>query len=209
MGWLITPGATRAQVAQEVEQRYRASESVEVLDKAFVNLSQLWLLVRETGKEPVILLYLIKSYGSRKKGTHEAGYKDMSESMGPYYYSCPLRMLEQAPVQNEGWREEVRKYHARKKAAAAFAKQIKPGQYVALRPNLAVPVVELLEVGRTITGRALDGNIYRVKKQQLNPEPAPAMAKMLAELNATRPQVPCDQVRAFIERAKEANQPVA
>jgi hypothetical protein len=40
------------------------------------------------------------------------GYKDMSESMHPYYYSCPLKYLDMVPVANEEWRENVRKYHA-------------------------------------------------------------------------------------------------
>ena len=41
------------------------------------------------------------------------GYKDMEESMHPYYYSCPLGYLELVPVACEKWREGVRSYHAR------------------------------------------------------------------------------------------------
>lgn len=39
------------------------------------------------------------------------GYKDMEESMHPYYYTCPLSYLDMVPVANEEWREEVRKHH--------------------------------------------------------------------------------------------------
>jgi len=50
------------------------------------------------------------------------GYKDMSEDMGPYYYSCPLGYLALAqPEPTEGyakeWRDKVRAYHAAKKTA--------------------------------------------------------------------------------------------
>lgn len=41
------------------------------------------------------------------------GYKDMTESMGPYCYSCPLGYLELVSPANEQWRAGVREYHAR------------------------------------------------------------------------------------------------
>lgn len=41
------------------------------------------------------------------------GYKDMAESMHPYFYSCPLGYLALVPVASEEWREGVRAYHAR------------------------------------------------------------------------------------------------
>ncbi len=44
------------------------------------------------------------------------GYKDMSESMGPYQVSCPLGYLAMVPVACESWREGVRAYHERLKA---------------------------------------------------------------------------------------------
>lgn len=45
------------------------------------------------------------------------GYKDMEESMHPYFYSCPLKYLALVPIEQYGghveWREHVRSYHAR------------------------------------------------------------------------------------------------
>lgn len=41
------------------------------------------------------------------------GHKDLAESSGPYFYSCPLRYLEMAPEVNPAWRERVREYHQR------------------------------------------------------------------------------------------------
>ena len=43
------------------------------------------------------------------------GYKDMEESMGPIYYSCPLGYLDLVPIEQFGgnakWREAVRSHH--------------------------------------------------------------------------------------------------
>lgn len=45
------------------------------------------------------------------------GFKDMEESMHPYFYSCPLGYLDMVPIDHYGghpeWRELVRQYHAR------------------------------------------------------------------------------------------------
>ena len=44
------------------------------------------------------------------------GYKPMEESMGPYFYSCPLGYLEIVPHNtNPKWREGVKEYHARRR----------------------------------------------------------------------------------------------
>src|SRR5574337_719100 len=40
------------------------------------------------------------------------GYKSLDESVHPYYYSCPLRYLDMAPVQSPEWRERVHRFHA-------------------------------------------------------------------------------------------------
>ena len=39
------------------------------------------------------------------------GYRDMSESCGPYEYDCPLSYLKIAPETNRKWREQVRIWH--------------------------------------------------------------------------------------------------
>lgn len=53
------------------------------------------------------------------------GYKDMSESAGPYYYDCPLAFLKLAPVvANAEWREEVVAYHQRKNRVFAIGERV-------------------------------------------------------------------------------------
>jgi len=51
------------------------------------------------------------------------GYKDMDESMHPYYYSCPEKYLKMTRVLSKKWREGVREYHAASKAKRARRKQ--------------------------------------------------------------------------------------
>ena len=45
------------------------------------------------------------------------GYKDMDESVHPFYYSCPIGYLAKVPLDKYGgnakWRQLVRSYHAR------------------------------------------------------------------------------------------------
>jgi hypothetical protein len=61
------------------------------------------------------------------------GYKDMEESMGPGYYSCPLSYLEMTPPYDNDWarkwREQVREYHNRRKPSF----KPKVGTYVILK----------------------------------------------------------------------------
>lgn len=48
------------------------------------------------------------------------GYKDLDESMHPYYYSCPLSYLELVPIDRFGgnaeWREHVVEHHRHRRA---------------------------------------------------------------------------------------------
>ncbi len=45
------------------------------------------------------------------------GYKELEESMHPYFYSCPLGYLNLVPIEQYGgnaqWRSLVKQYHAR------------------------------------------------------------------------------------------------
>ncbi len=85
---------------------------------------ELWLVVRNTGEfaasetdpvtetkvETFIILYLLD------KSEGHWGYKDMSESMHPFYYGCPIKYLDMAPEASAEWRAELRKVHAEKRA---------------------------------------------------------------------------------------------
>lgn len=60
------------------------------------------------------------------------GYKDMEESMHPYFYSCPLSYLDLVPLEQYGgnteWRELVRSYHARQAEKRRARRQARAGR---------------------------------------------------------------------------------
>ena len=91
-------------------------------------------------------------------GTREWGYKDMEESSGPVYYSCPLSYLEMAPVVNEGWRREVREYHARRNIKLTI------GQRIKLREGHNPRFFKITTL-KPLRGESLEGfGTYRLKK---------------------------------------------
>ncbi len=89
------------------------------------------------------------------------GYKDLCESVHPYYYSCPLAYLEMVPVACETWRERVREYHARQK------RRLRVGATYTLIGR-TVPHVEVVSV-RPLLGR-YNGCTYRVSKSYIGDE---------------------------------------
>lgn len=128
MGWLHdTRPATKADFVQRVlrDNFPVTSGTWQLLDHA-VRGSNLWVLAKPARHAPVIVLFLLR----RARGCW--GYKDMDESMGPFYYDCPLKFLEQAPEPSSSnrdhlgsgrsWREHVRDYHA----ARQLQRQQKP-----------------------------------------------------------------------------------
>ena len=70
------------------------------------------------------------------------GYKGMSEDAGPYQCNCPLSLLELCTSPSSEyakvWREDVRKYHARKKAtpkpASGMVVRVGENKYQLLEP---------------------------------------------------------------------------
>lgn len=131
MGWLFTRGMTRREMISERAATWETT-SGEMLVKstclahcyrggAFSGV--LWSVWERTFTKDgqtvkpterwitCDLLRYQKDYGW--------GYKDMEESMHPYYYSCPLGYLEMVPIDQFGghaeWREGVRQYHIRQK----------------------------------------------------------------------------------------------
>jgi hypothetical protein len=68
--------------------------------------NELWTIWLDTltNTKSIVLFILAKQDGSW-------GYKDIPESMGPFYFKCPLSFLKECTVQNEVWRVRVRQYH--------------------------------------------------------------------------------------------------
>lgn len=125
MGWYYGCNSRAEQIA-ELTPPEQTSDSGVIFRtlRKFTSGNVLWT-VHEYGKagEPLkrfIGCYLLGRAGGRW------GYKPMEESMGPYYYSCPLAYLEMVPPPEglgpeiTAWRDKVRAYHkARAETLAA------------------------------------------------------------------------------------------
>ena len=84
--------------------------------------------------ERVILCILMQ-----RSGDGMWGYKDMEESMGPFYYTCPLKYLRGTRVFSQTWRDSVRKYHANRAAIRLEQKRMEK-EILARRLNLTCQV---------------------------------------------------------------------
>lgn len=92
--------------------------------------TRLWILTQATyneahrGKpsgyvERYVTLQLIEPFGQG-----EYGHKHMDETVGPFYYDCPLEFLDEctAPINDtaKDWRDKVRKHQDNKARAYAY-----------------------------------------------------------------------------------------
>ena len=134
MGWLFKSGSTRQQlIAERTKNWVREGAEGVIVDstclahcyRGNVYSGVLWAVwERKFIKEGAEvqpnerwitcdLLRYQKDYGW--------GYKDMDESMHPYFYSCPNGYLNLVPIETYGgnaeWREGVKAYHARRRQA--------------------------------------------------------------------------------------------
>ncbi len=114
MGWLFTHNQSKRELiarlaAPESNKRRRWHTLAHCLRG-----NRLWAVVevvgeQETRLERYIACYLL-AYDKSCRGW---GYKDMDESLHPFYYDCPLGYLAMASIACEAWREQVRAYYAR------------------------------------------------------------------------------------------------
>jgi hypothetical protein len=114
MGTFYTTGATKADVVAELKAASFVGGAVVL--KSSLRGNELWLLCGIPGRpaENVIQIALLS------KSPHGWGYKPMTESMGPYYYKCPIGFLDEAPVRCESWRAKVRAEAALKNSRRAL-----------------------------------------------------------------------------------------
>lgn len=126
MGWLFTPGQTKAQIIAEytADITAKCGSTYTCLQKKCIGNS-LWAVwerksaVTDEVERWITLTLLRKSGGAW-------GAKNIDEAMGPCYYDCPLSMLDFVPAKNEGWRTRVQAYHARQ----AQIKALRPGDVI-------------------------------------------------------------------------------
>lgn len=167
MGWYFTHGATRGDIIEELTHEQRTDERVfRTLRKCFRGNTMYTL--HEGGKhgetKKWIGVYLLQ------RSDVGWGYKDMDESMHPYYYDCPVSYLDAADeptTENaEKWREVVRR-----KAAERARKKPKVGETWSLR-GCCIETMRVVSL-RPLQG-AHKGVIYRFKRNHLDERVAAA-----------------------------------
>jgi len=140
MGWLFTPGSTRRGLIAKRTTRWErtTSDEMKVTSTCIAHCFRgssfsgvLWTVWERTFEKDGQQVQPTErwigcdrlEYSKRDEGW---GYKDMEESMRPYFYSCPLKYLDMVPVvASEDWRAGVRAYHARQKEKRLARQQTK------------------------------------------------------------------------------------
>lgn len=162
MGWLHTRGFTRQDMVREcIKDQPASGDTYRTLAHRAVG-NQLWtvqVLVDAAGnglRKPEIVLFLLR--GDRNFGW---GYKDMTESMHPYYYDCPLAFLAMAPEVSPAWRDGVRARHDDLRKGRALRGSIEVGTTIVLKDNYYGKTLKVVALKPFV---AVDdrGNRYRV-----------------------------------------------
>lgn len=158
MGWLFTQDASKADIIRELTRpEDNATQRRQTLTHC-VRGNVLWAVVEITAKQQARRERFIVCYLLASERGYGWGYKDMTESMHPYYYSCPLKYLEMVPVANADWRAEVRAYHRNRRRKVAV------GQKVGLK-GATIPWVVITSL-RPLTGE-YRGQRYHVLRSML------------------------------------------
>jgi hypothetical protein len=153
MGWDFEKGATKKSLVEELTV---GRNGARLVAKRLVG-QHLWVVWQPVDKEAFIALYLL-----RKQRDFGWGYKSLAECEHPYYYTCPVKFLDLAPVACAEWRELVLERAARK------SRTLKVGVVYELpgrRPD-RIKLIGLIP----LLGRADDGRVFRLKRSFLGRE---------------------------------------
>jgi hypothetical protein len=172
MGWLFC-ASSKDELVAHIEHDLSKVSGLTILGKA-VRGSRLWYAVEHRfaspylpeggGEQRFIVLYLTEC-DRRDHPAYRWGYKDMDESMHPYYYDCPIRLLDLTPQAIESeWRKAVRAHHAKRKTVPKPEKH-KVVTYGGERYQLNYPIAP--RRGWDVT-RVRDGMNFRMKAKQVN-----------------------------------------
>lgn len=161
MGWTFTRDTTRGDVIADRIAAWSNDTHTGRTLRHCTKGNVLWTVREITDKRAGMTERYIGCDLLRCERGYGWGYKDMEESSGPYYYSCPLAYLEMVPVACEAWRARVREYHARQK------RRLRVGATHTLIGR-TIPHVEIVRL-RPLRGR-FNGRTYRVSKSYIGDE---------------------------------------
>lgn len=123
MGWSYSHKPKGQTVRSFLEERFNCvndTGSWKILDcKSSIHEAYLALEVIHTGKERRVI-GVVCLLGYDKKSDYNFGFKEMDESMGPYYFNCPASILDKlTPTDNDQslkWRAKCRENVSKGKA---------------------------------------------------------------------------------------------
>ena len=182
MGWSFTYGASRKDIIADLIKSYTGStrsEQGKTIHHSYTNIAHcfvgntMWAVVElkrwnETGIECTERFISCILLQKSKEGW---GYKEMSEGMGPYQYTCPPSYFEMAPTLNQdslNWRKLVLEFNKKKAEIRAKVSTMKTLQEFS--SIFTGRVFEYMGKTRTcLIGREKStGKAYRVKMEDVN-----------------------------------------
>lgn len=114
MGWDSSSSWRNAKdVHASIRRDYTGDGQATIIAEAAKNFGRHFWVVFETTKGKFISLFLIERQGF--KNDSQWAYKHITESEGPFYYTCPIDFLDMAPETNAEWRGKVVAEHSKGK----------------------------------------------------------------------------------------------
>ena len=184
MGWTTTADYERYNrglfTIREYLDRQFASDHPdyprhEIIDSSLHGRTEYYAAVRstdrETGKAIVFALIVRVSYTPKAFDGHTLGWKELSESMLPYFFNCPERILKLLdPPSSEDaaeWRRRCREHRAKKRTARKAFQDgtvIRFEQPLAFRGGIERQQFVVEKHGRRLRFRAEDGALCQIPK---------------------------------------------
>ena len=134
MGWTFNThkGTKQDLVDERLETIVRSDGGVSKVVAHSLRGNHLWKVKEvEVAEESRTYRYIALDILSCQKGCW--GFKDLFESDHPFYYDCPITLLNKTNShENEEWRKIVRRKHKDKDDKAKFMRGLKVGEVVEL-----------------------------------------------------------------------------
>ncbi len=167
MGWTFILGADRKRIIEEiVSPENRPDSRFETL-RYCARGNVLWAVHQVTDRKSMEKTRFIGCHLLQRRaegqGMHKItswGYKSMDESVYPYYFTCPLTYLDDAPATCEKWRDQVRiynrKYAIGERLGLVQGCRIPYVDVVSLRPFIGVYQDQRYRLKRNLIDKVID-----------------------------------------------------